>query len=234
MTMLTITELAGGYPGTRVLDGVHLRIEQGQVLGLLGRNGVGKTTLVHTVMGMLTGRGSIRFEDHEICGLPTHTIARRGIALVPQGRRIFGPLTVDENLKLSFRGKKSATWTPDEVYALFPRLLERRKNRGDQLSGGEQEMLSIGRALVTNPRFLLMDEPSDGLAPSIVELVGATIRRLAESGVTVLLVEQNLSLAFGTCDEIAVMSKGRVTYTGSARSLRDDAALVGRLLGVTK
>jgi branched-chain amino acid transport system ATP-binding protein len=232
MSLLEIDDLAGGYPGTRVLDGVHLAVREGQVLAVLGRNGVGKSTLVHTVMGMLAGTGSVRFDGRELLGLPIHAVARAGLALVPQGRRVFAPLTVDENLRIAERRGTGGSWTPAEVYRLFPQLAGRRRNQAGQLSGGEQEMLSIGRALVTNPRLLLMDEPSDGLAPSIVRAVGGVVKDLAAAGVTVLLVEQNLTLALGVADDVAVMNKGRVTFTGKPSELQRDEGRVRELLGV--
>ncbi|MGI5490381.1 ABC transporter ATP-binding protein [Microtetraspora malaysiensis] len=232
MSMLSVRDLAGGYPGTRVLDGVDLTVPEGGVLCLLGRNGVGKTTFVHTVMGLLPGTGSIRFDGQELLGRPTHLVARAGLALVPQGRRVFGPLTVEENLVIAARTSRGGRWKPADVYELFPRLRERRRNRGDQLSGGEQEMLSIGRALVTNPRLLLLDEPSDGLAPSIVKLVGDVVRTLSGEGVTILLIEQNLALALSVATEVAVMTKGRVTFRGEPDDLRADTQRVRDLLGV--
>lgn len=232
MSLLIVEDVAGGYPGTRVLDGVDLTVEEGGVLVLLGRNGVGKTTLVHTLMGMLRGTGSIVFEGKQLLGLPTHSIARSGLALVPQGRRVFAPLTVDENLRIAAARARDGRWTPQQVYRLFPRLEERRRNWAGQLSGGEQEMLSIGRALVTNPRLLVMDEPSDGLAPSVINLIGDVVESLVEEGVTVLLVEQNLALALRVADQVAVMSKGRVTFKGRPDDLRHDAARVRDLLGV--
>lgn len=231
MNMLKLERVTGGHPGTRVLDGVDLDVAEGKVVCLLGRNGVGKTTLVSTVMGMLPASGSIVFDGEQLLGRRTSSIARSGLALVPQGRRVFGPLTVEENLSIASRRRRGA-WDAAGVYDLFPRLAERRKNRGDQLSGGEQEMLSIGRALVTNPRLLLMDEPSDGLAPAIIDLVGEVISTLAASGVTILLVEQNLALALKVADEIAVMSKGRITFRGAPDDLRSDSERVRELLGV--
>lgn len=232
MSMLDVRDLAGGYPGTRVLDGVDLSVREGAVLCLLGRNGVGKTTFVHTVMGMLAGTGSIRFDGQELLGRSTHQIAKAGLALVPQGRRVFGPLTVEENLTIAARNARGGRWRLKDVYELFPRLHERRRNRADQLSGGEQEMLSIGRALVTNPRLLLLDEPSDGLAPSIVTLVGDVVQTLSSEGVTILLIEQNLALALRIATEVAVMSKGRVTFRGDPEDLRSDDDRVRDLLGV--
>jgi branched-chain amino acid transport system ATP-binding protein len=230
--VLTVRDLAGGYPGTRVLDGVSLDVPEGGVLCLLGRNGVGKTTFVHTVMGMLGATGSIMFDGVELVGRRTHEITRLGLGLVPQGRRVFAPLTVEENLRIAARRSRAGRWTVDEVYALFPRLRERRRNRGDQLSGGEQEMLAIGRALVTNPRLLLLDEPSDGLAPTIVDLVGEVVQTLSTEGVTVLLVEQNLNLAFRVATEVAVMTKGRITFRGEPSELQSDSGRVRELLGV--
>lgn len=231
--VLTVENLAGGYPGTRVLDGVSLQVPEGGVLCLLGRNGVGKTTFVHTVMGMLEATGSIRFDGVELVGRRTHDIARLGLGLVPQGRRVFAPLTVEENLRIAAaHGGKAGQWSPEKVYELFPSLRKRRRNRGDQLSGGEQEMLAIGRALVTNPRVLLLDEPSDGLAPAIVDLVGDVVRALAAQQVTVLLVEQNLNLAFRVATQVAVMTKGRITFRGEPAQLRSDPGRVRELLGV--
>lgn len=232
MSILEVRDLAGGHHGTRVLDGVDLDVADGGVLCLLGRNGVGKTTFVTTVMGMLPATGSIRFHGEELVGRPTHAIARAGLALVPQGRRVFGPLTVDENLQIAARHSRGGRWKVDDVYAMFPRLRERRRNRGDQLSGGEQEMLSIGRALVTNPRMLLLDEPSDGLAPAIVSQVGDVVQTLSSEGVTVLLVEQNLALALRVATEVAVMTKGRITFRGSPEDLRSDTSRLHDLLGV--
>ncbi|GAB3200240.1 ABC transporter ATP-binding protein [Nocardioides hungaricus] len=232
MTLLVIEDLAGGYPGTRALDGVDLAVAEGGVLALLGRNGVGKTTLVHAVMGMLRATGSVRYRDRELLGLSTHVIARAGIALVPQGRRVFSPLTVEENIRIAARRGFLGDWSPDRVFDLFPGLAERRRTSAGHLSGGEQEMLSIARALVTNPRLLLMDEPSDGLAPSIIQLVGEVIQELSRSGVTVMLVEQNLALALRVADHVAVMSKGRVTFTGTPAELEDDTDRVRALLGV--
>lgn len=232
MSILQVRNLAGGYPGTRVLDGIDLEVHEGGVLSLLGRNGVGKTTFISTLMGMLPGTGSVTFGGRELLGLPTHKIARTGLALVPQGRRVFGPLTIEENLQLAARGSRSGRWNPEEVYQLFPRLRERKRNRGDQLSGGEQEMLSIGRALVTNPRLLLLDEPSDGLAPSIVKLVGDVVADLSSEGVTILLVEQNLTLALKVATKVAVMNKGRITFRGEPDDLRSDGQRMRDLLGV--
>ncbi len=232
-SILEVRGLVGGYGGTRVLDGVDLDVSEGSVMGLLGRNGVGKTTFVLTVMGLIPCQGSIRFDGQELVGRRPHEIARLGLGLVPQGRRVFGPLTVEENLLIATRRRGGDNdWDVDRVYELFPRLAERRKHRGDQLSGGEQEMLAFGRALVTNPRLLLLDEPSDGLAPIIVNTIGDVMEKLSGSGVTVLLVEQNLSLALRVAKDVTVMTKGKVTYRGTSTGLAADPAQVRSLLGM--
>ena len=232
-SILEVRGLVGGYGGTRVLDGVDLDVSEGSVMGLLGRNGVGKTTFVLTVMGLIPCQGSIRFDGQELVGRRPHEIARLGLGLVPQGRRVFGPLTVEENLLIATRRRGGDNdWDVDRVYELFPRLAERRKHRGDQLSGGEQEMLAFGRALVTNPRLLLLDEPSDGLAPIIVNTIGDVMEKLSGSGVTVLLVEQNLSLALRVAKDVTVMTKGKVTYRGTSTGLSADPAQVRSLLGM--
>lgn len=230
--LLSARGIVGGYGGTRVLDGVDLDVPDGGVLCLLGRNGVGKSTFVMSLLGLVpVTEGSARFAGTELLGLAPERVARLGIGFVPQGRRVFAPLTVEENLRLATRGRVGA-WTLDRVYELFPRLAERRRNRGDRLSGGEQEMLAIGRALLTDPRLLLLDEPSDGLAPAIVKLVGDAIERLAGEGVSVLLVEQNVTLALRVADQVAVMTKGRISYQETAAHVRADPGRLHALLGV--
>ncbi|MGI8652293.1 MAG: ABC transporter ATP-binding protein [Geodermatophilaceae bacterium] len=231
---LQITGLSSGYGRSSVLQGVDLDVPDGRVLGLLGRNGVGKTTLIHTVMGLVrpTG-GSITLDGKELAGRRTDQIARAGLALVPQGRRIWPNLDVTEHLDLaSRRGGGTGTWTVPKVLELLPRLAERRSHLGGQLSGGEQQMLAIARALLTGPRMLLMDEPSDGLAPTIVDQIGGVITTLKEQGVTVLLVEQDLHLAFLVADEIAVMVKGQIAHRCSTTDFRADEPTARRLLGV--
>ena len=231
---LQISGLTSGYGRSAVLQGVDLDVSDGRVLGLLGRNGVGKTTLIHTVMGMVrpTG-GSITLDGKELAGRRTDQIARAGLALVPQGRRIWPNLDVTEHLTLaSRRGAESGSWTVPKILELLPRLAERRKHLGGQLSGGEQQMLAIARALLTGPRMLLMDEPSDGLAPTIVDQIGDVIRTLKAEGVTVLLVEQDLHLAFLVADEIAVMVKGQIAHRCSTADFRADEPTARRLLGV--
>lgn len=239
MTALAIRGLVSGYSGSSVLHGVDLDVPADHVVAVLGRNGVGKTTLVNTVMGMVrSNAGSIRLGEARLDGRRPDTIARAGVALVPQGRRVFTALTVAEHLALGERlGARrssglSSRWTRARVIDLLPRLGERLGHRGDQLSGGEQQMLAIGRALLTNPRLLLLDEPSDGLAPAVVQQVGEVISQLTSQGITILLVEQNLRLAFSVADRVAVMEKGRVVLDTTVMDFRSDAARAQELLGV--
>ncbi|MEJ7772354.1 MAG: ABC transporter ATP-binding protein [Geodermatophilaceae bacterium] len=231
---LQISGLTSGYGRSSVLQGVDLDVPDGRVLGLLGRNGVGKTTLIHTVMGLVrpTG-GSITLDGEELAGRRSDQVARAGLALVPQGRRIWPNLDVTEHLDLaSRRGGGAGIWTVPKILELLPRLGERRNHLGGQLSGGEQQMLAIARALLTGPRMLLMDEPSDGLAPTIVDQIGGVIGTLKEQGVTVLLVEQDLHLAFLVADKIAVMVKGQIAHRCSTADFRADEPTARRLLGV--
>jgi branched-chain amino acid transport system ATP-binding protein len=236
--LLSVRDLRAGYAGTTVLDGVDFTVPAGAVVALLGRNGVGKSTFVHTVMGMLKPySGSIRVDGRELAGAAAHTVARSGVAIVPQGRRVFAPLTVEENLRIAARASKASRggggpWTPERVYELMPRLAERRANRGDQLSGGEQQMLAIGRALLRNPRLLLLDEPSDGLAPAVIDLIAELLEGLRGEGIAAVLVEQDLHLAFRLADEVAVMQKGRIVHRSSTADFRRDRARAHSLLGV--
>src|SRR5215475_15691365 len=197
--LLDISGVRAGYGDTGdVLQGIDLELNEGEVIALLGRNGVGKTTLMNTIMGLVrASAGSIRLGDREIAAASPHEIARAGIAIVPQGRRIFARLTVEENLKLANRASsdRPSDWTLDTVYDLLPRLRARRRHRGSQLSGGEQQMVAIGRALLANPHVLLFDEPSEGLAPRLVDLVTDTIAGLREQGLSAIVVEQNLHVA---------------------------------------
>ncbi|MQA95945.1 MAG: ATP-binding cassette domain-containing protein [Streptosporangiales bacterium] len=230
--MLAVAGLRGGYAGTTVLDGVDLTVAEGSVMALLGRNGAGKSTFVHTVMGMLKPYGgSVRIGGRELAGSPAHVVARHGVAIVPQGRRVFAPLTVEENLRVAARGA-GGPWTPARIYEVLPGLAARRTHRGDQLSGGEQQMLAIGRALLRNPRLLLLDEPSDGLAPTVVDRIAELLEGLRDEGMTALLVEQDLHLATRLADEIAVMQKGRIVHRTSTDAFRRDRPLAQTLLGV--
>lgn len=229
---LRIEGVEAGYGGSTVLTGVDLHVAAGETVALLGRNGVGKTTLMSTIMGFVTTLdGSVHIGGEDITHVPTHVRARSGVAIVPQGRRVFAPLTVHNNLRIA-EGKHSGDWTLERVYELMPRLRERKGNRGDQLSGGEQQMLAIGRALLLGPRVLLLDEPSDGLAPAIVQQVMGVVRELAEEGITVLVVEQDLRAAFSVADRVVVMEKGRIVHASTTEDFRGDAERARRLLGV--
>jgi branched-chain amino acid transport system ATP-binding protein len=229
---LEVRGLRSGYQGGVVLDGVDLDLAEGSVLAVLGRNGVGKSTLVSTLMGLLRPYGgSVRLAGEEIAGAPTDRIARRGVGLVPQGRRVFAPLTVSEHLAVAAR-RGRGPWDRERVLDLLPRLGERLGHRGDQLSGGEQQMLAIARALLTNPRLLLLDEPSDGLAPAVVAQVGEVVRSLRDDGMSVLLVEQDLRLAFSVAEHVAVVQKGVVAAYCPTAEFRSRPDLARSLLGV--
>ena len=223
------------YGDSHVLHGVSFALDPGRVLALLGRNGAGKTTCMYAIIGFLPPRaGDIRLFGDSIARLSPEAISRRGVGFVPQGRRIFPSLTVSENLIVSRQSRRKAgmPWTLERVFDLFPRLKEREQQTAGSLSGGEQQMLAIGRALMGNPRVLLMDEPSEGLAPLIVAEVRRTIARLKEEGQSILLVEQNIKLALDLADEVVILNTGRVAFSGSAGRVRDDQALITQHLGV--
>ncbi len=230
-SLVDVTDLCSGYDGSRVVDGVSLSIASGETVALLGRNGVGKTTLVETMMGMVrASSGRVVVDGRDVTGRPPHVVSRAGVAIVPQGRRVFAPLTVEDNLRIAAR--KSGDWSVDDVYDLMPRLAERRTNLGSQLSGGEQQMLSIGRALLCSPRLLLLDEPSDGLAPAVVAQVGDVLRALTARGLALLLVEQDLRLAFDVADRVLVMAKGQIVHASSVADFRADGPRARSLLGI--
>ena len=221
------------YGDSHVLHGVSFNLRAGRVLALLGRNGAGKTTCMSAIIGFLPPRkGAIRLFGEPIAGLAPETIARKGVGFVPQGRRIFATLTVRENLRVSERRSASSAWNLASVFELFPRLEERAEQVAGSLSGGEQQMLAIARALMGNPRVLLMDEPSEGLAPLVVAEVGRTIARLKAEGQSILLVEQNVRLALELADEVVILNTGRVAFTGSAGEARGNEALITQHLGV--
>jgi branched-chain amino acid transport system ATP-binding protein len=231
--MLKIVDIHTYYGDSYVLQGISLEVTKGTVVALLGRNGVGKTTLIRSIVGFTPARrGQILFNDRNITRMPSYKIVRLQIGLVPQGRRIFPSLTVKENLAIAARGSDVQSWDFEKIYALFPRLKERDQNRGNQLSGGEQQMLAIARALISNPLFLLMDEPTEGLAPVLVREVGDAILRLKEGGLSIFLVEQNLSFARKFADYTHVMSKGKIVYSSTPTELWENREVKERYLGV--
>ena len=233
--MLELIDVHTYYGESYVLQGISLKIGEGSVVALLGRNGMGKTTTIRSIIGFTPPRrGVIRFKGRDIAGLQPYKIARMGIGLVPQGRHIFPSLSVKENLTMSARDTgKPGAWSLDRVYSLFPILKERANCKGTLLSGGEQQMLTIGRALMTNPDLLLMDEPSEGLAPIIVREVGHIISQLKESGFSILLVEQNLPMALGIADYVYIVSKGVIVYESTPEELKDNEEAKVKHLGVT-
>ncbi len=231
-TGLAVSDLHVRFGEAHILQGVSLEVGAAPV-ALVGRNGMGKTTLCQCVMGLVApAEGEIRFGGESIKGLGANRIARRGVALVPQGRRTFPSLTVDEHLRLVSQGK-SVPWTIERVYDTFPRLAERKGNGGTQLSGGEQQMLAISRALLMNPRLVIMDEPSEGLAPVIVDHLIDVLKQLGREGMGVLLVEQNLRVATEVAETVAIMVTGRIAATMPARQLAADEDLQKRYLGVS-
>ena len=224
------------YGDSHVLHGVSFALQPGRLLGLLGRNGAGKTTCMATIMGFLKPRrGSISLYGEPVAGLAPDAIARKGICLVPQGRRMFRTLTARENLMVAAQTRKDgggAGWSIDRVFQLFPRLAERHGQVAGSLSGGEQQMLAIGRALMGNPRVLLMDEPSEGLAPQLVAEVGRTIAQLKAEGQSIVLVEQNIKLTLDLADDVVIINTGRVVFRGTADRIKLDDAIVSQHLGV--
>jgi branched-chain amino acid transport system ATP-binding protein len=235
MTELLQVENLNGYYGTaHVLQGVSFSMGA-EPVALIGRNGMGKTTLCKAIVGLLGANGhsdgSVQLEGEELHGRPSYKIAKAGVGYVPQGRRLFTSLTVDEHLEIVGAPSK-AEWTPDRVYDLFPRLAERKNISGTSLSGGEQEMLSIGRALLTNPKLLIMDEPSEGLAPTVVETLIATIKDLAAAGMGLLVVEQNLGVATTLADRVIVMVAGAIATETTSEALLSDPEAQKRFLGV--
>jgi branched-chain amino acid transport system ATP-binding protein len=232
---LRLTDVQAFYGDSHILHGISFALQPGQVLALLGRNGSGKSTCISTIIGFLKPKGGeIRLFGEAIEGLSPERISHLGIGLVPQGRRIFPSLTVWENLIVARqrRNKVSTPWDIDRIYDMFPRLGERHAQVAGTLSGGELQMLAIGRALMGNPRVLLLDEPSEGLAPLIVAEVGRTIRRLKEEGQSIVLVEQNLKLALDVADQAVILNTGRCVFDGSPRELTDNDAIVSQNLGV--
>jgi len=232
--MLELVDIHTYYGESYVLRGVSLEISEGSVVALLGRNGMGKTTTIRSIIGLTPPRrGRVLYRKEDVTALPPERIAKRGIGLVPQGRYIFPSLSVTENLTMAARGaSKADSWSLDEVYALFPVLKERSGFRGTLLSGGEQQMLAIGRALMTNPQLLLMDEPSEGLAPLIVREVGKIIYQLKKKGFSILLVEQNLPMALRVADYLHIMSNGKIVYDATPDQLRSNDEVKAKYIGV--
>ena len=233
--MLEIKDIHTYIGESYILQGVSMEIPKGKVVALLGRNGMGKTTLIYSIIGFRPVRtGAILFEGKEISLLPAHRIVRLGVGLVPQGRRIFSSLTVNENLEVPYKdpSRHERDFGAEGVFRLFPILKERKDQRGGKLSGGEQQMLATGRSLISRPKLLLMDEPSEGLAPLLVRDLGEIIRSFKEQGLTVLLVEQKLSFALQVADDVYVMSKGKIVYQSTPADLWQNEEVKARHLGV--
>ena len=231
--LLTVEGLNAHYGSAQILTNVSFELGD-EAVAIVGRNGMGKTTLCAAIMGINPPRanGSVRFAGKELVGMSSHKIASLGIGYVPQGRRLFPSLSVDEHLRMTARGNGSRRWTIARIYELFPRLAERKRNGGAQLSGGEQQMLAIGRALVTNPTLLIMDEPSEGLAPTIIEVLIDTFRTLEQEGLRILLIEQNLGVATSIAERQLVMVGGEIATETTATVLAGDPELQRRYLGV--
>ena len=233
--MLEVRDLHAGYGEAHVIRGVSLDVAGGEVVAVLGRNGMGKTTLIRSIMGLAPPQirsGSIGWRGESLIGLRPHDIAARRIAIVPQGRRLFASLTVTEHLTM-LKGTRARTgWTVERVFALFPRLAERRNHRGGQLSGGERGMLAVGRALVIDPQMILMDEPSEGLAPVMVQHLEGIVLDLKREGLSILLVEQNLYSALAVADRVYVLETGQIVHQGEAATLAQQTELLFQHLGV--
>jgi branched-chain amino acid transport system ATP-binding protein len=234
--LLRLEQVHASYGDGDVLQGVSLAAGSGRVVSLLGRNGAGKTTVLKTIMGILAPRaGSIRFAGIDIAGAPPHRIARAGLGYVPETRGVFPSLSVLENLTVAARPAAmsgAADWSLERVFALFPRLYERRQGSGGRLSGGEQQMLAIARALLTNPLLLLLDEPTEGLAPIVIDAIEQALRQLKAMGLAILLVEQNLPFALAFADEIAVLGKGQVRWSGAPAEFAGAEDVKHRWLGL--
>jgi branched-chain amino acid transport system ATP-binding protein len=224
--LLQVTNLHAYYGKSHILHGVDLRVEAGECVSLVGRNGVGRSTTIKAVMGMVEAQGSVRFKGEEILGLPAYRVAHLGLGYVPENRDIFPGLTVRQNLELGRKGNgRSTRWTMDDMLALFPRLAERVDAPGGVLSGGEQQMLTLARTLMGDPDLVMIDEPTEGLAPKIVELVADLFREIKRRGIAILLVEQKLAIALDLSERLYVMGHGRIVFEGTPASLRADAAV---------
>ncbi len=241
--LLSVRGVSAGYGSTPVLFGVNLQVGRGEIVGLLGRNGMGKTTLVRCVLGLIApSAGEIDFDGAPTIGVPTHRIAHRGIALVPEGRQIFGNLSVEEHLSAFVRstarrsggaaGSAASAWTPQRLFELFPRLAQRRDHLGGQLSGGEQQMLAIARALVTNPQLLILDEATEGLAPLVREEIWRVLGALREAGHAMLVIDKYVQRLIAIADRHVILEKGRVVWSGSSAELDADRGVWARHLGI--
>lgn len=224
--MLSVRDLHAFYGKSHVLHGVHFDVQPGEIVALLGRNGSGRSTTAKAVMGMVQAQGDVRFKDQPLLGMKPFQIAHRGLGYVPESRDIFPTLTVQQNLLLGQKGAgKGSRWTFDDMYAMFPRLKEREHTEAGVLSGGEQQMLTLCRTLMGDPELIIIDEPTEGLAPKIVEQVGEYLQRLKERGISVLLIEQKLTIAMTISDRVLVMGHGSIVFEGSPAALRADAAV---------
>jgi branched-chain amino acid transport system ATP-binding protein len=232
--MLELVDVHTYYAENHILRGISMEVKAGSVVALLGRNGMGKTTTVRSIIGFTPPRsGVVRFKGKVISGLPSYQICQMGLALAPQGRGIFPSLTVEENLTIGARsGKRSGGWSLEKAYSFFPHLKRRAKNKGNLLSGGEQQMLCIARAMLTNPDFLIMDEASEGLAPIIVREIGEFILQLKSGGFSVFLVEQNLPMALRVSDYVYIVSKGEIVYQSIPEELKNNKEIQNRYLAV--
>jgi branched-chain amino acid transport system ATP-binding protein len=232
--MLIASDIHAYYGQSHVLQGISLEVKAGEVVAILGRNGSGKTTTLLTIMGFLSpAPGRVSYEGRDISGWAPYRVSRLGLGFVPQERGVFPSLTVRENLTVAARKGRSGNWTLQQVFKLFPRLEERAANRGSQLSGGEQQMLSIARALLLNPSLLILDEPSEGLAPLIVQEIISILRQVRDAGLAILLVEQNMRAAFAVAERHYIRAKGRICYTGTTRELESNEAVLHEHLGIS-
>ncbi len=228
--MITLEGVNAYYGAAQVLHNVDLRVEEQETVALLGRNGVGKTTTLRTIMGLTRREGRIRLGDTEIDQLPSYKIAREGVQLVPENRGVFAALSVEENLRLALKPK--SRWGLERVYETFPRLAERRRSYGDRLSGGEQQMLAIARALAADPRMLLLDEPSEGLAPVIVEQIADVLRDVRADGIPILLVEQRLDFCLALAERVYVMETGQIVFEGTTEAFEADHSVRDKYLAL--
>jgi branched-chain amino acid transport system ATP-binding protein len=230
-TILSIKQLSAGYGSAQVLFGVDLEVAPSEVFALLGRNGMGKSTLIRSILGLTAvSAGKVAVAGKEVTGWPSHRVARAGVGWVPEGRQIFTALTIEENLRVSAR---AGAWDVTKIYRLFPRLEERKRHFGNQISGGEQQMLAIGRALLTQPAILMLDEATEGLAPLVRLEIWRTLEALKASGQSVLIVDRDLDALGRLADRFAVMEKGRVAFSGTSIQLNSDRAQIERLMGVS-